>query len=201
MLQPNFPARFRLAGLLAFAVAAVLAGPALAQFKWIDHDGQVNYGDQPPKDATGIAPLAPTDVGADAGDAMARLPYEIRSVARNFPVVLYSMPACAPCDEGRAFLKSRNIPFVERTVASRADLDAYHRLGGTDVLPTVTVGRDFLRGYEAGAWSAALAVAGYPSGVPLPRDWQWPAATPLTAPAPAPADASPAPPAGSADTR
>ena len=174
MLQPNFSVRFLLAGLLAGCVATLLAAPALAQFKWIDHDGQVNYGDQPPKDATGIAPIAPADVSVDAGDAMARLPYEIRSVARNFPVVLYAMAACTPCDEGRAFLKSRNIPFVERTVASRADLDAYHRLGGTDVLPTITVGREFLRGYESGAWSAALAVAGYPSGVPLPRDWQWP---------------------------
>ncbi len=43
-----------------------------------------------------------------------------------------------------------------------------------------------LRGFESGAWSEALATVGYPRGVPLPRNWQWPAPAPLARPPAAP---------------
>ena len=184
------PIRSWLARALLAGGTVLAAAGAQAQYKWTDANGQTGYGDQPPKDAAHVEALAPLSVGAEENDALARLPYEIRRVARSFPVILYTIAACGPCDDARAFLKARNVPFFERTVTSREDLDAYHKLGGTDLLPTVAVGRQMLRGFESGAWSEALATAGYPSGIPLPHDWQWPAPTALAPAATAPAAAA-----------
>ncbi len=185
---------------LVFLVLFAAAFGAHAQYKWTDHDGVVSYGDQPGKDAEHVERIGaisgPTDTNSDA---LARLPFEIRVAAHDFPVVLYASPECQPCDSARAFLKSRNVPYSERSVSSREDLDAYHRLGGKNMLPGATVGRQMLHGFEAGAWSEALATAGYPRDIPLPRDWQWAAATPLAPPAaPVSADAAPL---GTADSR
>jgi len=174
---------------------------AQAQYKWTDHDGVVSYGDQPGKDAEHVERIGTISGPVDANsDALARLPFEIRVAAHDFPVVLYAGPECQPCDTARAFLKSRNVPFTERSISTHDDLDAYHKLGGKNVLPAATVGRQMLQGFEPGAWSEALAVAGYPRDVPLPRDWQWSAATPL-APPPAPTATAEATPSENNPTR
>jgi glutaredoxin len=175
----------RLLVLLTFAFGAI---GVHAQYKWTDHEGVVSYGDQPAKDAEHVERIGTLAGPADtSSDALARLPFEIRIAAHDFPVVLYARPDCQPCDDARAFLKSRNVPFSERIVNSQSDLDAFHRLGGKSVLPAAHVGRQMLQGFESGAWSEALATAGYPRDVPLPRDWQWAAATPLAPPPAAPA--------------
>ena len=175
-------------------LCALLCAPpcAQAQYKWTDRDGAVSYGDQPGADARNVERIGVTAGPADSGsEALARLPYEIRVAVHDFPVVLYAAPDCLPCDEARAFLKSHNVPFAERTVGSPEDLDAYQRLGGRKVIPAMTVGRQMLHGFEAGAWSDALAAAGYPRDLPLPRNWRWAAATPLAPPPPAPTDTMP----------
>jgi len=181
-------------------VALLLILPAYcaqAQYKWTDRNGQIGYGDQAPKDAIRVERLGQMASGADAGDALAQLPFEIRQAARNFPVVLYASSNCPPCDDGRAFLKSHAIPFTERTIATRQDIEAFRLLGGGEQLPAIAVGRRILPAFDASAWGDALANAGYPQGIPLPRTWQWPAAAPLAPAAPA------APPAaeGSADAQ
>lgn len=175
-----------------------------AQYKWTDHDGVVSYGDQPSKDAEHVerlGSLAPADA---VRDALARLPFEVRKAAQDFPVVLYARSECQPCDTARAFLKSRNVPYSERSVSTREDIDAFEKsLGGTHILPTLSVGRQVLRGFESGAWSEALATAGYPRDVPLPRDWTWAAATPLAPPpnpAPPPDNTTPPAAGSNADT-
>jgi len=192
--------RLLLLPLLIFPVFAVHA-----QYKWTDHDGVVSYGDQPGKDAEHVERLGNVLAPADAArDALARLPFEIRKAAQDFPVVLYAGNECQPCDAGRDFLKSRNVPYSERSVATREDAVAFEKaMGGSHLLPALKVGRQVLRGFDSGAWSEALATAGYPRDIPLPRDWTWPAATPL-APPPNPApppDTTTPPAAGSnADT-
>jgi glutaredoxin len=184
---------------LLFSSAALCAQ---AQYKWTDHDGQVSYGDQPGKDAEHVERIGAVSGPADVNsDALARLPFEIRKAAHDFPVVLYARADCQPCDDARAFLKARNIPYSERLINSREDADAFRKLGGTNLLPAVSVGRQMLRGFEAGAWSEALATAGYPRDLPLPRDWQWAVATPLAPPAPPPAPDGAPPAAESAEAR
>lgn len=184
-------------------IAALLICPfagAQAQYKWTDHDGVVSYGDQPAKDAEHVERLGNVLAPADAArDALGQLPFEIRKAAQEFPVVLYAREECPPCDAARSFLKSRNIPFSERSIGTREDLEALKKLGGASLLPSLSVGRQVLRGFETGAWSEALATAGYPRDIPLPRDWTWPPATPLAPPPPPlpPSDNNAPPAAGS----
>lgn len=162
---------------------------AQAQYKWIDADGHASYGDQPPKDAHGVVQLGPVNGALDSPDSLAALPYEIRHAAKDFPVTLYARTDCHVCDDARAFLRSRAIPYTEHSVVTVADIEAFHQLGGGEQLPALSIGRQVLRGYEPVSWSESLAAAGYPQGIPLPRSWRWASATPLAPPAPAPAPA------------
>lgn len=181
--------RLRAVALLWFFAAC----SAQAQYKWIGPEGQTGYGDQAPRDATHVERLGDVSRGTtDDSDALAQLPYEIRRAAKDFPVVLYAMASCAICDEGRAFLKAHAIPFTERSIATREDIEAFRQLGGGEQLPAISVGRRIVRGFESSQWAEALTDAGYPQGIPLPGNWQWPAPKPLVPP-PAP------PPAANAD--
>lgn len=169
---------------LLLALSLALPYPsAHAQYKWIDRDGQVGYGDQPPGDARSIQRMVSAPV--DSIDPLATLPFEIRRAARDFPVVLYTRNDCAPCDNGRTYLKNHSVPFSERRVVTAEDIEAFRKLGGGDLLPAVRVGKQLTGGFDAIAWADLLAVAGYPQGVPLPRNWQWAPATALAPAQPA----------------
>jgi glutaredoxin len=166
---------------------------AQAQYKWIDAKGRVNYGDQPPRDARRVERIEANTATAGAGvDELAGLPFDVRRAAKNFPVVLYvaARPDCAPCSDARNFLKAHAVPFVERIIATDKDRTAFEALGGGTQVPAVTIGRDWLRGFEPAAWAEAIHSAGYPQGVELPRTWQWPAAAPLVPPEPTPPTAA-----------
>jgi len=186
----------RLPGLPALLLPLLLLSclTAQAQYKWTEGDGTVGYGDQPTAEARNVERIGAIG-GALANDPLAGLPFEIRRVARDFPVVLYARQDCRVCDEARAFLRARAIPYQEKTVLSREDIDAFRQLGGGEQLPAASVGRQVLRGFDANAWSEALLGAGYPQGIPLPRGYQWAAATPLATrpPADTPGGTEPAP--------
>jgi glutaredoxin len=170
----------------------ILAAPCtFAQYKWVDADGHVTYGDQPPKEARKLEQLGPVNGSIDTVDALAGLPYEIRRAARDFPVTLFARDDCHVCDDARAYLRAHGVPYAERSVITRGDIEAFRRLGGGEQLPAVQIGRQVLQGYEPVAWGEALANAGYPQGIALPRTWRWSAASPL-----APVAPSPTPPAG-----
>lgn len=179
------------ARLLVLMASLALGAGAQAQYKWTDSQGRVAYGDQPPKDARQVEKLAA--VSASGGATLDNLPFEIRRAANDFPVVLYVGADCQPCTEARNFLKIHNIPFSERSISSQADVAAFKDLGGAKLLPAVTIGRQMLHGFEAGAWSGALLIAGYPRDVPLPRDWKWAEPVPLAPRAPAAASDSAGP--------
>jgi len=179
--------RLRAATLLLLLAAC----SALAQYKWTEPQGQTGYGDQAPRDATHVERLGTMgSSAADLSDSLEQLPYEIRRAAKDFPVVLYAQASCPICDDGRAFLKAHAIPFSERTIATREDIEAFRQLGAGEQLPALAVGRRIVRGFESSLWGEALADAGYPQGIPLPNNWQWPAAKPLVPPAPPSAPAA-----------
>ena len=58
---------------------------------------------------------------APAAAGNAALPFELRRVASQFPVTLYTGKDCSPCNSGRNLLNSRGIPYVERTVTTPDD--------------------------------------------------------------------------------
>lgn len=157
-----------------FILALLAAGAAHAQlYKWVGPDGKITYSDVPPPKTA--AQVEQKNIRAAAGVDTAGLPYELAQAANNHPVTLYSGDKCAPCDDGRAYLKQRGIPFSEKTVTTSDDLDRLKQATGESRLPVVTVGRNKQAGYEAGAWGAALTAAGYPQTSRLPKTWRQPA--------------------------
>jgi glutaredoxin len=171
---------------LLFA-AALLAAPlatAAAQYRWVDADGKVHYGDSPPRDARDVRALS-VRPGPAAGETAGGLPYELRRAVERAPVVLYSAPDCQPCVPAAALLRERGVPFVEKTVTSPDDLQEFRRVSGGLRLPYVTVGGQGQSGFNPDTWLSLLDAAGYPKGSMLPRSYQWPAPQPLVPPAPA----------------
>ena len=167
--------------LLAVLTAAV-AGPAAAQYRWVDATGKVHYGDSPPRDAKDVRALGKGSVPA-AADAVASLPYELRRAVERAPVVLYTAPDCQPCVPATALLRERGVPYAERSVTTNDDLQEFRRLTGGLRLPHVTVGTLAQNGFNPEIWTQLLDAAGYPKGSMLPRSYQWAAPQPLVPPA------------------
>jgi glutaredoxin len=176
-------------GWLAIVIALLYVPAAQAQFKWVDSGGRIGYGDKPPPDAHDIESLSGYVKGA-RGDPVSQLPFQLQRTMKDFPVTLYTMSDCAPCDTGRSLLKARAIPFAERTIRSADDVQALKKLTGTDQLPLVQIGSRIVTGFSRTAWDEALDLAGYARANPWPADWVWAAPTPLTDAKPAQAAAT-----------
>jgi glutaredoxin len=157
-----------------------------AQYKWVDSSGHVGYGDKPPAGAHDIESLQGVARGAPY-DQQADLPYQLQHTVKGFPVTLYTMSGCPGCDQGRAMLKARAVPFSERTVSNAEDAQALRKLTGSDQLPAFQVGSQLITGFNSSAWESALDLAGYPHENQLPPTWTWPAPKPLVEAKPAPA--------------
>ncbi|TFZ00708.1 glutaredoxin family protein [Ramlibacter henchirensis] len=172
-----------LAGRLAVLALVAATGAAGAQqvYRIVGPDGKVTFSDKPPVE-TGAKAAPAAAAGGRAGGAIASgsLPFELRQVASRYPVTLYAGPNCVPCGAGRSYLSQRGIPFVEKTVSSQDDVEAFARLsGGSPALPLLTVGAQQLKGYSETEWSQFLDAAGYPRNSLLPASYRPPAATPL----------------------
>jgi glutaredoxin len=170
-------------------VAALLtvlfaATPALAQYKVVGPDGRVTYTDTPPPAASGSKVTRLSDRVSVIPQVA--LPLELRTAASRFPVTLYTMKACDPCDAARQFLRQRGVPYTEKTVLTATDGDALQRLTGGRDAPTLTIGGQVLRGLNTETWTSYLDTAGYPRESRLPTNYQHAAATPLTEPPQAP---------------
>lgn len=173
---------------LAFTLAALVAVPAAAQYKWIAPNGAVTYSDQPPPPG-----MSGGAIGA-AGSAVARaddggVPPALRDAASKYPVTLYTTAECPPCRDARAHLTKRGVPFAEKTVATTQDAEQFRKVGFTEnSFPAVTVGRERSQGFEAGAWNQLLDAAGYPKTSVMPANWKAPAPQPMAG-APKPVEA------------
>jgi glutaredoxin len=173
----------------------LVTGVAQAQYKVVGPDGKITYTDRPPVGTKAQA------VGSGSGGGAVptgNLPYELQQVVTRFPVTLYASSDCAPCDSGRALLKQRGVPFVERTVSTPEDSAAFKRIEGVTDLPVLRIGGQQLKGFEADEWNGYLSTAGYPAQSKLPSSYSYPAPSPLSPKAAAtdtrqPAATSPAP--------
>jgi len=167
------PARL---GLLALAL---LATGATAQtiYRQVDANGKVSFSDKPP---TASAQPALQGNAPPAVDS-ATLPYELRQVVQRYPVTLYTQEECGPCDVGRTLLRTRGVPFNERTIKTAADSTALEQLSGQKSLPLLTIGAQQVRGFSDSEWTQYLDAAGYPKSSQLPAGFAMPPATPLVA--------------------
>jgi glutaredoxin len=166
---------------LGLALLLCAAGASAQMYKWTDAKGVVHFSDQPPPGNARKVELKSLEAGA----AKVELPYALAEAARNSPVVLYTTAPCESCDQGRALLLQRGIPFVEKTVQSNEDQQKLKDAGSDGQLPLLLVGGSKRIGFEAGAWNEALTDAAYPLQRRLPATWQNPAAV-SAAPAAAP---------------
>jgi glutaredoxin len=195
--------RHWLPGLLLLA-ALPAHFPAAAQvYKWTDAQGTVHYGDTPPPQRAASRLATPSSGEGQA----AALPYELARAVKASPVTLYTtaLSACAACDQGRALLRARGIPFAEKTVTTAEDQQQLQRIGGKDELPLLVVGSRHVTGFAAEAWNEALDSASYPRKTMLPPGYQTgtaEAAAPAALPAPPPHEPpAPAPDAAAAQAQ
>jgi glutaredoxin len=148
-------------------------------YRSVGPDGHITFSDRAPAEAAPRAGSAPAPVAAGSGSGA--LPFELRQAAQSYPVTLFSGPDCGPCEQGRTMLKSRGIPFSEKTVSTNEDIDSLKRLVGVATLPVLTIGGQQLKGYSQLEWTQFLDAAGYPKTSQLPTGYRPPAATPLVA--------------------
>lgn len=185
--------------LLAMAVGLLpVAASAQQVFRIVGPDGKVTFSDQPPSPSTNARVTAAPSEGNRAA-ATVSLPFELRKVAGQYPVTLYTGDKCGPCASAKSMLTTRGIPFAEKTVTTNEDTQVLQRLSGDSSLPFLTIGSQQLKGFSDAEWSQFLDAAGYPKSSVLPASYRQVAATPLVAVnAPAatgPADATAARPA------
>ena len=148
-------------GTWLLALAALLATGAQAQYyRWVDEQGKVHYGDRPPPSVAGKTQAMRH--GAPAADK--QLPYAVREAIANFPVTLYVAANCTEaCRNGRDYLRQRDIPFSEKTVASSEEIDALKKIAdGEAIVPVLAVGSKIAKGWLQADWQRLLDAAGYP---------------------------------------
>lgn len=128
-------------------------------YRWVDPSGIVQYSDVPNADAERID----TNKSSEADTTGENLPYETLRAQENFPVTLYVASGCGEtCNQARSLLSKRGIPFTEKSLNTREEVEAFKQLSGIDGIPVLLVGKTYLRGFLAEQWHSELDVAGYP---------------------------------------
>jgi glutaredoxin len=183
--------------LLAGVCLLVMLGSGKLQaqtvYRIVGPDGQVTFSDKPGGSAAGKASPVDNTV-ATAAPVVAALPFELRQVVGKYPVTLYTSSSCAPCDSGRSLLRTRGVPFSEKTISSAKDAEAFQKLTGNNSLPFLSIGAQQVAGFSASEWTEYLTAAGYPERSRLPASYREPPAAPLvTLEKPAAAASEPAP--------
>ncbi len=169
---------------VAAALLLLCAGVAGAQvYKWVDEKGVTHYSDMPPPPST--SPKTKVELKSfDTGSGSVELPPELAEVARNRPVTLYTTAQCSGCDQARAMLMARGIPFSEKTVNTADDHAALKKAGSAGQLPLLLVGRSKQIGFEQNTWDVLLSDAGYPTEKILPPTYRYAAPAPAAPPPP-----------------
>lgn len=168
---------------LLILLLQITAPVALADsiIRWVDKEGKVHYGDRPAEDAVkseqkrfGPAPTVSDD----------EMSYTVRKAKQDFPVKLYVTESCGDyCVQARAFLNKRGVPFLEKNLVTKEEVDEFKQITGGNSIPALTVGKTLLSGFEAGQWNSELDIAGYPKTAPYGARPQPPAAVKQSIPA------------------
>ncbi|MDD4911667.1 MAG: glutaredoxin family protein [Sideroxydans sp.] len=145
-----------------FLLCFVLLGQAQAGqlYRSVDSHGKVHYSDKPSADAEKL------NLGVKENDT-ANLSYETQRANQNFPVTFYSFPECgAYCQQARDLLTKRGIPFTEKILIQKTEIDEFTKQSGNKEMPAMTVGKTWLKGFLADQWNKELDFAGYPKIAP-----------------------------------
>ncbi|GAB3268116.1 DUF4124 domain-containing protein [Chitinimonas naiadis] len=140
-----------LAALMPFAQAAKV-------YQYKDANGNIVFSDQPPPGQKAETKDVKANVMQTSGGN-----FLTREAIRKNPVILWSNNCGEQCDNARALLAKRGVPYSLRNPqASQADLDQLKKIAGEAVVPVLQVGDKVLKGYQDGSgWEAALDAGGY----------------------------------------
>lgn len=131
-------------------------------YRWIDASGRTVFSDTPPPGKVKSVVKAEDD--KESGDA---LPFAVKKAAENFPVILYTATNCTiECKLARDLLNGRGVPFTEKMVQKKEEIDELTQLVGDNIIPSIKVGKQSSRGFEASAYNNLLDLAGYPKSAP-----------------------------------
>jgi glutaredoxin len=150
---------------LFVALSLTSLSHAQTTYRWVDKaSGQTIFSDQPPPPGTKQTVIKS---GSEQTDRES-LPYATRQAAAKYPVTLFTTANCVDmCKQARDVLNARGIPFSEKMLQTQEELDAASRKLGSEVaIPSLLVGDQNFKGFEAGAWNNLLDLAGYPASAP-----------------------------------
>ncbi|MCM8610821.1 glutaredoxin family protein [Accumulibacter sp.] len=139
------------------------AGAETITYRWVDPvTGGTVISDMPPP--PGARNVSRSTTSASSSEERP-LPYAVRQASEKFPVVLYTTERCGKdCQDARELLRQREVPFTEKALSSEEEFADLGRLLGSEAaFPSVTIGRQFLRGFDAARWNSLLDAAGYPA--------------------------------------
>ncbi len=151
--------------LLAAGLLASIPAPAQTTYRWTDKaTGQTVFSDRPPP--SNVAATVQEETTGHAGEG--ELPFALRTAASKYPVTLYTADNCLDaCRQARELLAGRGIPFSERALKTEGDFaEARNRLGPETPVPSLSVGQQLAKGFDAPSWNGLLDLAGYPRTAP-----------------------------------
>jgi glutaredoxin len=146
--------------IIGLAVASVCV--QAQTYRWVDPAGRTIISDTPPPGkAKEVAKTGDEAANADS------LPFATKKAMESFPVTLYTSAECvADCKQARDLLNGRGVPFSEKMIQKQEDFDELKQLFGDAFVPSLKVGNQRNRGFEAGAYNNLLDLAGYPKTAP-----------------------------------
>jgi len=144
--------------LLMLCLALACASGFAETYRWVDANGRVIISDSPPPGKPkGV--VQAKDNGAGDG-----LPFAVKRAAEAFPVLLYTSADCvAECKQARELLNGRGVPFTEKMVQKAEEIAELKALVGDVFVPSLKVGNQRVRGFEAASYNNLLDLAGYPA--------------------------------------
>lgn len=148
--------------LIAVTCLWIACGDCAAQmYRWTDDQGRVHYTQTPPPPQA--KDIQRKNFRSNQAAGSVELPYATQMAAKNYPVTLYTQPDCgSPCDDARASLVKRAVPFREVSVLGQAEMDEVKRVSGSVRLPLLVVGSQHQVGFQEGLINNLLDTAGYP---------------------------------------
>ena len=151
--------RIGIVSVLALMAIGLSVAQAEKLYKWTDSQGNVSYHDQPPPD--GNYHVEEKNLGGSnrnhaEGDTLDK-------IVEKYPVVLYSVPSCGSCDQARAYLQKRKVPFTDQNVEGNGELQQkLKKKTGSLSVPAITIGEKVMRGYVESVLAGELDDVGYP---------------------------------------
>ena len=150
--------------LLVLCLLLCCAGAQAQAYRWTDAQGRTVISDGPPPGQARNVEKAGGKAQPDDG-----LPFATKLAAQKHPVTLYTMADCIdPCRQARELLQKRRIPFTEAKVTSPAQAEELTRVVGDVFVPSIKVGSQSHRGFNADAYGRLLDFAGYPQAGKTP---------------------------------